>query len=321
MIQLGIVGLGRWGQNLVNSVQNKSTDVKFIKGCVRNTDKVSEFGKAVGIELTSRYEDLIEDPRIDGIVLATPHTLHVPQIVAAAQAGKGILCEKPLALTKAEAQIAIDACQKAGVILGVGHDKRFWPATLELKKIVESKVLGELLHIEGNFSNENSKITPSGWRQDKENVPGATLTATGIHVVDTFTNMMGPISKVSGFFHDRKGQETMDSMAMTFQFKSGATGVLSSVRPTPVFWRIHVFGNKGSAEAHGANVLNLQMSGKPLETIRFEPRDALKFQLEVFAHALANKKPYPISFEEILQTVEAFEAAARAIDTQTTVSI
>jgi predicted dehydrogenase len=76
------------------------------------------------------------------VVLATPHLLHLPQITAAAQAGKAVFCEKPLALTLADAKQAVAVCQKHGVLIGVGHDKRFWPSMQHVQEVIRSGELG-----------------------------------------------------------------------------------------------------------------------------------------------------------------------------------
>ena len=155
----------------------------------------------------------------------------------------------------------------------------------------------------------------TGWRQDSKNVPGGSITATGIHIVDAFVNLMGPMSRVQGNYVARSNaKEFCDAMSLLCEFKSGATGVISSIRPTPVFWRIHVFGTLMSIEARGPNTLMLFHSGKPVEVREFEPINALHFQLELMANCIQNSVPFPMPGNQIINTVEAFTASAKAID-------
>jgi len=321
MIQAAIYGLGRWGQNLVNSVQENSSLVHFKRALVQTASKYQNYAKQNNLLITTQVNDILNDPEIQMVVLATPHLLHVPQIQAAAVAGKHVFCEKPLALTFQEAQQAIMACENAKVILGVGHDKRFWPSMQELKKLVQSGALGELIHIEGIFTNENLKNFQASWRDNKENVPGGSLTATGIHILDAFTNLMGEVKSVDGKYR-QKQKGSLDTMVVLFDFASGATGTLTSPRPSPVFWRVHVFGSLGSAEVRGPTQLNVysidQISPK---THSFENINALQFQLEAFANAIQQSKGYLISPEEILRTVKVFEATAKSIDTHHPVNL
>lgn len=320
MIQAAIFGLGRWGKNLVNSVQEQSLIVHFKHAVVQTPSKYETYALENRLFVTSNSEDVLNDPEVQMVVLATPHNLHVQQIQAAAQAGKHVFCEKPLALNFNEALTAVQYCEIAKVNLGVGHDKRFWPAMQELKKLINCGLLGELIHIEGIFTNENLKNFQTSWRDEPENVPGGSLTATGIHVLDAFTNLMGDVKSVEGIYR-QKNQGAQDTMALLYDFQSGATGLLSSPRPSPVFWRVHVFGILGNIEVRGPNEMLINLLGQSTERKTFENLNALQFQLEAFANAIVEKKPYLISHKEILRTVQVFETTAKAIDTHQKVSL
>jgi predicted dehydrogenase len=100
MINAAIVGLGRWGKNLVDSVQGKSDHLQFTHGVVRTPSTSRDYAARHAIELSTEFDRVLDDKRIEAVVLTTPHTLHTEQIIAAAQAGKAVFCEKPLALRK-----------------------------------------------------------------------------------------------------------------------------------------------------------------------------------------------------------------------------
>src|SRR5690554_3136068 len=117
MLNAAIIGLGRWGRNLVDSVQGKSDEIRFVAGATRTAAKVQTYADERGIELAPSFEAVLANPKVDAVVLATPHTLHATQIVAAARAGKHVFTEKPLALTRASARAALRACARAGVTL------------------------------------------------------------------------------------------------------------------------------------------------------------------------------------------------------------
>ena len=104
MVNVAIVGLGWWGQVLVNSVQDKSDVIKFTHGATRTKSKAQDFADEKGFTLVDSYEDLLSNDDVDAVVLATPHSKHREQIEAAAAAGKHVFCEKPITLTKADAE-------------------------------------------------------------------------------------------------------------------------------------------------------------------------------------------------------------------------
>jgi predicted dehydrogenase len=322
MINAAIIGLGRWGQNLVNSVQGKSAKIRFVRGAVRHPEAAQEFAATQGFELSTSLDEVLADKRVQAVVLATPHSTHVGQIVACAQAGRPVFCEKPLALSTAEARRATEACAKAGVVLGVGQDKRFWSSMRELKRIVAGGQLGEILHVEGNSSNEVSKRHYAPWRSVPAEAPGASMTATGIHIVDAFVNLLGPIRRVQAqLIVHSPNPAPLDTVSVVYEFASRASGVLSSVRATPFFWRVHVFGTKGSAEAVGENELVLRLSGEKPQRLEFAPVDALHDELETFVDAVEGRAPYPITAAQIVAAVAAFEATARALETGEPVAI
>src|SRR5688572_13885454 len=113
MVDAAILGLGWWGQALVAAVQGKSERIRFTKAVVPDVTKRAAVARQMEVELTASYSSVLEDPTIQAVVVATPHSLHVEQVVAAAQAGKAVFCEKPLALTGQGARQCVDACAAA----------------------------------------------------------------------------------------------------------------------------------------------------------------------------------------------------------------
>ncbi|MGC2717608.1 MAG: Gfo/Idh/MocA family oxidoreductase [Pseudolabrys sp.] len=314
MIDAAVIGLGRWGKNIVEAVQGKSRRLRIIRGVSKEPELVRDFAAAKGFELSTEFEAAVADPRVRAVFLATPHSLHVGQISAVAAAGKPVWCEKPLALTRADAERAIAATKKAGVPFALGNNKRCFPCMRELKRVVTDGTLGEILHVEGNFSNEHSTRVKGGWRDDPRESPGGGMTGAGLHVLDAFVNIAGPIAKVDARVYSQKPPpDPRDAAVAMMQFASGATGVLATVRAAPMFWRIHVFGTKGSAEAREETSLTVTLIGGQPETKIHPPADSLGVLLEAFAETIETGKPFPVSTADMLDVVGAFEAIIQSI--------
>src|SRR5580765_7373669 len=261
-----IVGLGRWGRSLVEAVQGKSPKLRFVLAVEPELGLAREFAAKHGLRLAAKLEDAVSDRSIRAVVLATPHSLHLPQVLAAAAAGKQIFCEKPLALTRADAQKMVQACERAGVVLGVGHNRRWWPAMRELKRLVDSGELGTLLHIEGHNSNENSNAVTGGWRTLESESPGGGMTGAGLHALDAMVSLAGPVKRVQGQLIERKPPPAPhDTASALIEFESAVSGLLATVRATPFYWRVHVFGTRGNAEVLGETELVLRMGGRAPE--------------------------------------------------------
>jgi predicted dehydrogenase len=314
MIDAAIIGLGRWGKNIVEAAQGKSKRLRFIRGISKEPELVRDFAAAKGFELSTEFEEAVADPRVQAVFLATPHSFHVRQISAVAAARKPVWCEKPLALTRAEAERAIAACVKAGVPFALGNNKRCFPCMRELKRVVTDGTLGEILHIEGNFSNEHSTRVKGGWRDDPRESPGGGMTGAGLHVLDAFVNLVGPVVNVDARVYSQKPPpDPRDAAVALLKFESGATGLLATVRAAPLFWRIHVFGSKGSAEARDETSLTVALIGGSPETKIYPEADSLGVLLEAFAETVETGKPFPVSTSDMLDVVGAFEATIRSI--------
>lgn len=313
MINAAIVGLGRWGQTLVASVQGKSERLRFATAVSRDPARARDFATRHGIDVVGSLDAVLADPAIDAVVLATPHTQHVAEVVAAAAAGKAAFCEKPLALSRDEAARAVAACREAGVVLGIGTDKRFFAALAEVARIADSGELGPLLHVEANFSNEVAAGF-AAWRDSFEETPAGGMTGTGIHILDALVRIAGPIRRIHAqMLSPKPAPDPHDSVAVLLEFASGVGGTLAAVRSTPAFLRLHAFGRNGSAEAISRTEIVVRKSGAAPETRRLPDVDSVRVDLEAFADAVAGRAPYPISESAILNVTTAFVAIAEAI--------
>lgn len=314
MVNAAIIGLGWWGKNIVNAVQGKCAQLRFARGVTKEIAETRTFAAHHGIALSSELDEVLADPAIEAVVLATPHSLHADQIVAAARAGKHVFCEKPLSLKRADAERAVNACLDAKRVIGVGQNKRFWPSMAALRSVAAGGSLGRIMHIEGHYSNENSSNFFAGWRDQPEETPGAGMTGTGIHILDAFTSIAGPASMVSAQFASMQGgHDPRDTISALFKFRNGMSGTLAAVRPSPFYWRVHVFGDKGSAEALGETETIVRCSGQPVERRTYAPLDSLRAEFDAFAGAVKGGAPYPITPAEMTATIAAFEAIIQSL--------
>jgi predicted dehydrogenase len=322
MIDAAIVGIGWWGQKIVAAVQGKSTKLRFVSAVSKAPQEVQSFAAQHGLPLATDLADVLSNARVKAVVLATPHSLHTDQIIAVAGTGRAVFCEKPLALKTADALRSVEACRRAGVVLGLGTNKRFFPSMRELRRFVASGVLGKVLHIEGHYSNENTGRHFSSWRTSPAEAPGAGMTGSGIHVLDALISIAGPVKRVSAQVVSHRPQPSpLDTVTAMFEFERGISGTLGAIRSTPLYWRIHVFGDKGSAEALGETDLVLRLAGGKVERFSYDPVDSLAAEFDTFADAVAGRIEYPIPTAEMIATIAAFEALIDAIEKRSAVEL
>jgi predicted dehydrogenase len=312
MLRAAINGAGHWGTRLIASVQGKSAKIRFVQVVTRDPAGRQELAERFGVSLSSSYADVLADPAIDAIVLATPHSQHANEIVAAANAGKHVFVEKPITLTRADAERAVAACDAAGVTLAVGFNRRHAPAYVEMTKRIAAGDIGILRHVEGQFSGPPSYQTePGNWRSNQTESPGGSMTARGVHVIDSMTNIAGPVTEVFAF-SDRRLHEidVDDTTSCLLRFAGDATGYLGTLHAAAPSYRIHVFGSKGSLEMRGeTELIATSLDGK-IERFTFDVVDKERAVLEAFADAVAAGVTFPIAREEIVNNVAVLEAVA-----------
>jgi predicted dehydrogenase len=320
MIACAIAGLGRWGRSLVEAART-SGRLKIVRAVETDLVRAHPFCAEHGIDLTGDFDAVLADPAIEAVLLATPHSLHRAQVISAANAGKQVFCEKPLALRRRDAWEMFDACRRASVLLAVGHNRRFWPAMQALREIVASGELGTILHVEGHNSNENALKVLDGWRLSPEESPGGGLTGAGLHVLDGFVSLLGPARQVYARLASRDiGPPPIDTALLALDFVCGATGTLATVRTTPFYWRVHAFGTQGSAEVLDEVTMVVRKQGHEPHEIKYPAIDTLAAELDAFADAIQRKRAYPVPESEVLATLAAFEAALQSIQSRKPVS-
>src|SRR2546425_8060161 len=193
MINAAIVGLGWWGKTLVESAQG-SDAIRFVAvGTRAVSPEIKTFADDQKLRVVEGFEALLTDKKLDAIVLATPHSIHARQVIAAAQAGKHVFCEKPFALTKSDAEAAVDATRRAGVTLGLGYNRRFHPEMNKLRERIRSGALGTVMHVEATMTFPNALLLkPTQWRANREETPCGGLTPIGGHANDRPIDLWRP---------------------------------------------------------------------------------------------------------------------------------
>lgn len=317
MLRAAICGAGHWGSRLIESVQGRSGKIRFVAAVTRDPVALKPLGERFGLGLTTRYADVLADPAIDAVVLATPHSRHADEIAAAARAGKHVFVEKPFTLTRASAAGAIEACRKAGITLHVGFNRRYAPAYADMKRRIAAGEIGALRHIEGDFSGPPSYQTePGNWRSNRVESPGGAMTARGCHVLDSMVHLAGLATEVVAIsVRQQIDIDVDDTTSCLLRFAGGATGSLTTLHAATRFYRVHAFGSKGALEMRGETELEVSDLEGNVRRVNFEAIDKEHAELQAFADAVANKVKFVIAPEEIVNVVagtEAVVASARS---------
>ena len=239
------VGIGAWGGVIANTVQ-RSKKVRMVTCYTRTPEKREAFSKKYGCDQEKSFADILKRKDVDGVLLTTPNAVHAEHAVLAAQHGKHVYVEKPIANTLADGKKMVEACQKAGVVLLVGHDMRRLSGYRKIKELIDQGAIGKPVMVESNFAARlGFELTPDKWRWygDDSGCPAGALMTMGIHHADTLCHYFGPIKKVSAFFNKLYIPADVEDVNMTmFQFESGVLGYLGSTYASPRANWIYVYG-------------------------------------------------------------------------------
>lgn len=333
-MRVAIVGLGWWGQMLVNAGHGKG--VEFVAGTSRSKNaKAQEFCAGKGIRILDDYDAILSDSNIEGVVLATPHSQHGDQVRQAVAAGKHVFCEKPFTLTAADAESAIAAAKKSGKVLAVGFNRRFHPSMLELRARVREGRLGDLVSVVGEQSGTAAyvKATPQDtWRATPDEAPAGAMTGIGIHTLDSMIGLFGRVAEVHCIATRRAAPHVDDTTAVLLRFTSGMPGLLFCSFATAPSYRFAVYGSTGLAEILRPSQEEFRftpvptnpaqrIAGSEPEVIQKPGFNTIEAELAAFAEAARGGKPYPVPLDEVLFGVQAFEAIVRSAKEQKPVKV
>jgi len=330
VIKAAIVGLGWWGKTLDESAEGSDV-IRFVAGATRTVSpEVEAFAKQKGLRLVPNYDALLADKDLDAVVLATPHSLHTTQVIAAAAAGKHVYCEKPFTLTKREAEDAVAAVRKAGTTLAVGYNRRFHPEMIKLRDMIRGGELGTLLHVEATMTFPNVLfINPSHWRADKSETPLGGLMPMGVHAIDGMIDLCGPIDHAfAQSFRRAAPIDADDTTSILVRMKEGMSGYLGTMTTTGPGFSFQVFGSKGWVRLEGlthvAGASSEERRMRLFGTCKFQPvkgeakvwqaasLDITRAALEAFAKAASGGPAYPIPLDQVIAGVAATEAIIRS---------
>ena len=194
MIRAASIGLGWWGKTLANSIID-SKKINVVMATTRTLSNIEDYCKEINAEIAANYDEITNSDKIDAVILATPHSKHLEQIVQAVNNGKHVFVEKPITLTAADAEIAYSEAKRNNKVLAVGFNRRFHPNFSQIINMINDGTLGKIVHIEGTINAPGLWMyKPESWRSNAAETPAGGMTGMGIHIIDQMIAANGRIS-------------------------------------------------------------------------------------------------------------------------------
>jgi len=245
-LKWGVAGCGYYAEHTfipALSIIRRSKLVSLYSHKKKRAQQLAEKSGATGY--FNNYDDFLKSD-INCVYVASVNFDHYEQVIKAANAGKHILCEKPLAITAEQAEEMVNACKENKVLLAVNYVHRFHPHIIKVKELIRNQTLGKLVSINLNF---NIDFAPgSNFRFNKKLSGGGAFRDLGTHMIDLLRFLGGEISDINGYIDNLVYKSEVDDFAAAIvKFKNGGYGYLNvSYNNKRAFNRIEILGHKGA---------------------------------------------------------------------------
>lgn len=323
----GIVGLGRIASTQIAPAIAASPQSTLASVVSRDQGRAEEFAKAHGAgSALDDYAAMLADPQVGAVYIATPNALHAEQVIAAARAGKHVLCDKPLATTVSDAQRCLDECRAAGVKLGITFQTRNHDGMAEAAELVASGGIGRVVIAEVQMS--AGRNLPRGWRTDPALAGLGTLNNIGVHGFDVLRYLLGSeVREVTALADSEPGFQVDTAALVLLRFANGTLGCVNANQSVPnARDDIVLYGSEGRILGQ-----NLSRPGRDgtlefitrdgTRKIRAASHDAYRRTIDDFARAvLDGREPSP-SGEDGLRSVQLTTAIAEAIAKRSVIAL
>jgi predicted dehydrogenase len=286
-LRVAVLGMGWWSDVLSDAIK-RSNELEIVACFTRSQDKRRAFAEKYNCRAASSYAEILGDRSIAAIVNTTPNNVHLETTRQAAEAGKHVFLDKPIANTVREGMEIAEVCKKAGVVLALGYQRRREQHFRWVKNEIDAGRFGKLVQAECNISRDRlGQFDLSSWRYTAEGMPGGVMLQIGIHYVDVLEYLMGPIKSVSA----RLAQlvlpgDNPDVANMILQHENNAlSNLTASYASASEFYMMNIYGKEASAYYDlFSGLRHLTRGEKTARAIATEKNDTIREELEEFAH-------------------------------------
>ncbi len=314
-LRFGIVGCGlisKWHAESINLTEN----AKLIGVYDKNKDNALKFAEEFGCRVFQTYDDMLASDEVDAVCICTPSGLHTPLAIMATKNKKHIVLEKPMAITRKQADELIKAVEESNVKLAVISQMRFSPDIQKVKRAIESNDLGDLImgNLYMQYYRSDEYYSSSEWRGTYAMDGGGALMNQGIHGVDILQYLMGDIRSVSALCKTMvRNIEVEDTACIAVEYENGAIGTIQATTSVvPGYPRkIEICGTKGTIVLEESRIIRWDVNGETLPADKVQPFEAVghndpqsigidkhQMQIEDFVKAVTeDRKPFVDVYE------------------------
>ena len=288
-LRVASLGMGWWSDVLADAI-NRSGKLTITACYSRSEEKRAAFAAKYGCRAVPSYEAILDDKDIEAVINTTPNGVHLETTRAAADAGKHVFLDKPIANTVSDGRRITELCRKAGVVLALGYQRRRESQFRWIKRQIDEGLFGKLVNAEANISRDRlGKIDLGSWRYQAAGMPGGVMLQIGIHYTDVLEYLIGPVKAVSGQFARLVlPGDNPDVASLVLEHENGALSTLNaSYASASEFYLMNIYGKEATAYYDMFEGLRMLKRGeeKPVK-VPFANKDTIAEELEDFADAV-----------------------------------
>jgi predicted dehydrogenase len=288
-LRVAALGMGWWSDVLADAAK-RSQQIEIVRCFTRSQDKRQAFATKYGCRPAASYEDILADGSIEAIINTTPNSAHLETTRMAAQAGKHVFLDKPIANSIAEGAQIARICEQAGVVLALGYQRRRESHFRWIKREIDAGRFGKLVQAEGNISRDRlGQIHLTSWRYKAAGMPGGVMLQIGIHYVDVLEMLLGPVARVSGMLAQLVlPGDNPDVAGLMLEHESGAISSLTaSYASASEYYMMNVYGKEASAYYDlFSGLRHLKRGETKARPVVTESIDTIREELEEFVHCV-----------------------------------
>ena len=290
-LRVASLGMGWWSDVLADAI-HRSGKLKITACYSRSEEKRAAFAAKYGCRAVPSYEAILDDKDIEAVINTTPNGVHLETTRAAADAGKHVFLDKPIANTVSDGRRITEICRKARVVLALGYQRRRESQFRWIKRQIDEGLFGKLVNAEANISRDRlGKIDLGSWRYQAAGMPGGVMLQIGIHYTDVLEYLLGPVKAVSGRFARLVlPGDNPDVASLVLEHENGALSTLNaSYASASEYYLMNIYGKEATAYYDMFEGLRMLKRGeeKPVK-VPFANKDTIAEELEEFADAIRN---------------------------------
>lgn len=320
-LRTAVIGLG-FGEEIVDEMGD-CKHFELAGGYARTPATREAFAEKFGVKAYESYQEMLADPDVPAVIIATPNDTHRPLALEAAAAGRHIFLEKPIDNTLEAGRDIIEACRKAGVVLFVGHVARRSSPMRLAKKLIDSGELGQVVLVEANRSHRGGLDVVEGqWRWFRDRCPGGPVMQLSAHDFDTLNYLFGPVESVCAKIKRLATQaEIEDTGVIAVEFENGMLGYVGTAYTIPYTSFTNIYGTEAALRIEGGVVTLVGKDGGKEDITPASPVNAIADELDHFARCVLFGEEPETGGKEAMEALAAVLASLKSAKESRTVSI